>query len=137
MSEDRGEQEAKGFKVNDKRRFEPDGREKEDAPPEASRGSAAGAAGDQDLPRANADGPLPEIDFTTFVLSLVTSVMISLGESEHPEGGRKKDLPMAKQTIDILGMLRDKTQGNLTKEEKKLLDEVLYDLRLRFVAASQ
>lgn len=81
---------------------------------------------------------LPEIDFGTFVMSLATSVLVHLGEVQHPEhGSSQQSLPLAKQTIDILGMLRDKTRGNTTHEEAELLDNLLYDLRMKYVAAKK
>jgi hypothetical protein len=81
---------------------------------------------------------LPEIDFGMFVMSLASSVLMHLGEIEHPETKeRGGDLALAKQTIDILGMLRDKTRGNLTQEEAQLLDNLLYDLRMKYVDAKK
>ncbi len=81
---------------------------------------------------------LPEIDFGTFIMSLASSVLVHLGEIEHPDvQGREVNLPLAKQTIDILGMLRDKTRGNLTQEEAQLLDNLLYDLRMKYVDAKK
>ena len=82
--------------------------------------------------------PLPPMDFTTFCLSLASSATIHLGLVPSPETGKaERTLPLAKQTIDILALLEDKTRGNLTAEESKLLATVLYDLRLRFVEASK
>lgn len=123
MSKDPEDSEGTGFRVTDRRCFDADGAER---------------AGSEDPPRDDtpASRTLPELDFSTFVLSLVTSAMVHLGEAPHPDGQTRKDLQLAKQTIDILGMLRDKTQGNLTPEEGQLVDEVLYDLRLRYVAAA-
>ena len=81
---------------------------------------------------------LPEIDFGMFVMSLASSVLVHLGEIEHPESReRQANLPLAKQTLDILGMLRDKTRGNLTQEEAQLLDNLLYDLRMKYVDAKK
>ncbi|MHB8419441.1 MAG: DUF1844 domain-containing protein [Myxococcales bacterium] len=78
------------------------------------------------------------MDFTTFVLSLGSSAAIHLGDAPDPETGKpQKSVPHAKQIIDLLGMLRDKTRGNLTADEAKFLDGLLYDLRLRFVEASK
>jgi hypothetical protein len=78
------------------------------------------------------------MDFTTFCLSLASSAMMHLGLVPYPETGKaEKQLPMAKQTIDILALLEEKTRGNLTAEESKLLETVLYDLRIRFVEASR
>ena len=77
---------------------------------------------------------LPEIDFSSFVFSLSTSALLHLGEVPDPVTGKtEKDLPLAKQTIDILGMLQDKTRGNLTADEGKLLENLLADLRWRYV----
>ena len=82
--------------------------------------------------------PEVPIDFTTFILSLSSSAAYHLGLAPHPE---HKDcctnLPMAKQTIDILSVLQDKTKGNLTGEEERLMSEILYNLRLAFVEISQ
>lgn len=82
--------------------------------------------------------PLPEIDFGTFVMSLATSALVHLGEVAHPDGKTdERNLPLAKQTIDILGMLREKTRGNLGREEAQLLDNLLYDLRMKYVGAKK
>ena len=77
----------------------------------------------------------PTIDFFTFVLSLGSSVFVHLGDAPHPETGEPlaPNLTLAKQTIDILDMLRAKTKGNLTAEEEKFLENLLTDLRLRYV----
>ncbi len=78
------------------------------------------------------------IDFYTFVLSLASSAFVHLGDAPHPETGEPvpPDFPLAQQTIDILAMLREKTKGNLTQEEEKFLENLLTDLRLRFVQKS-
>ena len=81
---------------------------------------------------------MPEIDFGMFVMSLASSVLVHLGEIEHPDSRtREPNLPIAKQTVDILGMLREKTRGNLTQEEAQLLDNLLYDLRMKYVDAKK
>ncbi len=79
------------------------------------------------------------IDFYTFLLSLGSSAFVHLGDAPHPETGQpaEPDLLVAKQTIDILAMLREKTKGNLTPEEERFLDTLLTDLRIRFVERSQ
>ena len=82
-----------------------------------------------------ADDSLPNIDFSTFLLSLGTSAMIHLGDASDAEGNQQMNLPLAKQTIDIMSMLAEKTEGNLTGEEKQLLDEQLYTLRMRYLDA--
>jgi hypothetical protein len=80
---------------------------------------------------------VPKIDFSTFVISLGTSAMYHMGVVEHPETGEptQANLPLAQQTIDTLEMLFEKTQGNLGAQEAKLMDSLLYELRLRFVEA--
>ena len=86
---------------------------------------------------AQAQTAPPAIDFHTFVLSLGSSALLHLGELERPgAGGPEIDLPMAKNTIDILSMLQDKTRGNLTPEEQKLIEGLVYDLKLRYVEAT-
>ena len=79
-------------------------------------------------------GPeMPKIDFTTFIVSLSTSVLVHIGEMKDPSGKTQKNLPFAKQTIDVLGMLQEKTEGNLTVEEKSLLQHILTDMRMRYL----
>ena len=73
------------------------------------------------------------IDFYTFCLSLGSSAFMHLGDVPLPDGGEVADLALAKQTIDLLGMLQEKTKGNLSDEEAKFLDNLLVDLRLRYV----
>ena len=73
-------------------------------------------------------------NFPTFIFSLNTSCLVQLGVIEDPASGKKaKNLALAKQTIDILGMLEEKTLGNLTKEEEGMLKNILYDLRMIYV----
>ena len=79
---------------------------------------------------------LPKINLVTFVLSLSSSAMFHIGEIPNPETGEtKKNLPLAKQSIDIIEMLKEKTKGNLDSDEEKLLDHILYDLRMKYVDA--
>ncbi len=75
------------------------------------------------------DEAIPPIDFNTFVLSMSTACMAHLGEVTGPGGEQVADLAMAHQTIEILAMLEQKTQGNLTGEEERILSQVLADLR--------
>jgi hypothetical protein len=90
----------------------------------------------RDLPNENDE--LPAIDFSTFVLSLSHSALVHLGDAPPPEGqATERNLPLARQTIDLLGILQEKTRNNLTGEEERLLDQALYDLRLRFVEVSK
>jgi len=74
------------------------------------------------------------IDFTTFVLSLASSAQIHLGVLPNPVTKKSEsNLEAAKQTIDIIGIIKDKTKGNLTNDEERLLEYVLYDLRMKYV----
>lgn len=83
---------------------------------------------------AGQDEALPGIDFATFVMSLSHSAVLHLGEAPHPETNKfETNLPLARQTIDLLGVLEEKTKGNLTGDEERLLTQVLFDLRMRFV----
>jgi hypothetical protein len=78
--------------------------------------------------------PPLELNFSTFVISLSTQVLAQLGELEDPvQGPTGVDLVGAKQLIDILGILKEKTKGNLDESEKALLDHCLYDLRMKYV----
>ena len=78
--------------------------------------------------------PLPEITFPSFLVSLSSSAFISLGLMPDPQTGKQeKNLPLAKQTIDLLGVLQEKTRHNLTAEEENLFDHLLYDLRMAYI----
>ncbi len=85
------------------------------------------------------DAPHPgPVDFGTFVLSLGSSALVHLGEIQHPETSEaKENLSLARQTIDLLAMLEEKTKGNLTPEETRFLRDLLADLRLKFVEKSR
>jgi hypothetical protein len=78
---------------------------------------------------------LPKIDFSTFLLSLSTSVLYQLGLVPDPLTGRnaEPDKMLARQTIDTIELLREKTRGNLEEDEEKLFDSLLYELHMRFV----
>jgi hypothetical protein len=148
----------KGFRVSDRRRFagseaqedreqgKAAATEKAEKPPEGQKepdDKTAAAQQEQKAKPGEQAGKeqerttLPEVNFSTFVVSLSSSVLIHMGVVPDPLTGKtQKDLPVAKQTIDMLGMLQDKTRGNLTEEEKQLLDNLLYDLRMRYVSES-
>ncbi len=77
---------------------------------------------------------LPAVDFATFVLSLSHSALVHLGDAHNPVSGRiERNLPMARQTIDLLALIEEKTAGNLTGEEESVLEQALHDLRMRYV----
>jgi len=141
-------EEKKDFEVKDRRMFSADGQKAESADeetPEAPKAEGQAASSDEDNRKAEAaetsatDGsdqqpPMPEINFATFVVSLNASALLHLGAIEDPTTGKKeKNLSMAKQTIDILSMLEEKTAGNLSKDEENLVKSVLYDLRMIYV----
>ena len=77
---------------------------------------------------------MPEVTFTAFIMSLNTAALFHCGELADPETGEsRQDLILAKHTIDTLDLLKEKTVGNLSKDEENLLETVLYDLKLRYV----
>ncbi|MEZ4705109.1 MAG: DUF1844 domain-containing protein [Bdellovibrionota bacterium] len=120
MSEDQKD----GFKVSDRR-----GETKQEPKPSSHISSNASS---------EETAALPEINFSTFVLSLSTSALIHMGVMEDPHTKQKQvDLAMAKHEIDIIEMLAEKTKGNLSKQEENLLGQMLYELRMRFVQASK
>ncbi len=122
-----GDSKPSGFKVTDRRVvYDQATPPAADDPAPAPEDESSGSAG------------LPPVDFHTFVLSLGSSALLHLGELEHPDAGApRQDLPMAKHTIDLLVMLEQKTKGNLTPAEEKLMESLLYDLRLRYVEATK
>lgn len=81
---------------------------------------------------------LPPVDFISFILSLTASAQINMGLVPDPMTHKsERNLEMAKQTIDLLGLLEEKTKGNLTEEEQKVFDEILHHLRLQFLEAKK
>ncbi len=91
--------------------------------------------GDEEVEDESARSELPKVDFSTFVLSLGTTALYQLGGMHEPGTGERieADPLIAQQTIDTLEMLREKTRGNLEEEERKLIESLLYELRMRFV----
>ena len=117
------------IKINDQRRFDVDGTLKSET---AASGSSVSE------PRPTPTTGIPDIDFSTFIVSLASSVQICLGVVPHPLSQKiEKDLQNAKQTINILGLLEEKTKGNLKPDEAQLLQQILYQLRLQFVEVSK
>ena len=130
-------EEEKGFVIKDKRMFS---EETGEPTLEGSQEAEEKEAPKEEAPTSEAEsGPeeeihLPEVNFATFIFSLSSSAMLHFGEIPDPATGTKKaNLPMAKHTIDILGMLEEKTKGNLSSDEGELLKNILYDLRMRYV----
>jgi hypothetical protein len=148
MSENK--EEKKDFVIKDRRIFaegkldaeEKEGKEekeekkdKEAAPVDAEKEAGAEKTSEETAADTQEPPPqFPEISFATFVASLNASALLHLGAIEDPSSGKKnKNLPMAKQTIDILNMLQEKTSGNLSQEEENMLKNILYDLRIMYV----
>ena len=138
------EEKGPDFVIKDKRRFDSAGEAKseEAEPQEAPRAEAApredGTTQDGKAQYDKAEGgpPLPEMNFATLIFSLSSSALVHLGQMPDPATGEARaDLPLAKQTIDLLGLLQTKTKGNLEEDEEKMLEGVLYDLRMAYVQA--
>jgi Domain of unknown function (DUF1844) len=130
--------ESSGFKVVDRRSFSDDGTPRKDAH-EEERGQEANVTSPPSA--VGDDSPFPEESeqeipsgFNTLVSYLSTTAMFQLGLLPGPGGERiPVDLMNARMTIDLLEVLQEKTDGNLIEDEAKLLDEVLYELRMSFV----
>jgi hypothetical protein len=135
VNEKKDEEMEKGFVVKDKRfsakkEEEGDSTIKEEGKREAPKEEIKEEMSGQ-------DAFLPEANFSSLILSLTTSVLIQLGEIQDPNNKQAtKNLPLAKQTIDLIGMLKEKTKGNLTPEEEKFVENILFDLKMRYVKAS-
>jgi len=132
---DQDSEDRRGFRVTDRRRFAETGEARPEAPATPEEPPAPADAPSRAAPAATA-GNEPEelVTFSTFVLGLSTQALLHLGEIPNPMTNRmESDLPAAKQVIDILGMLGEKTRNNLEAGEQTLLDSVLYDLRMRYV----
>lgn len=141
--------EEKGFSVKDRRVFSDDGEIRHEEPSDeeeragqgnsASSGSGAEAKESPgDAAKKGEETPLPEINFASFILSLHTSVLFHFGDFKDPATDKTaRNLPAAKQTIDLISILQEKTKGNLEEYEKNLIDEVLFELRMRYVKESK
>lgn len=82
--------------------------------------------------------PLPQVTFTTFILSMASSALVQLGEVPNPETGKSEEnLQIAKHTIDIIQMLKQKIESGLDAEEARLLEGILYELRVKYVLKSE
>jgi hypothetical protein len=136
------EKKGAGFVVRDKRLFDEAGDRREASEeiketiekPHVEKQESKQQAEQQKPPEPADQEHFPEVSFVNFILSLSTSVMFHFGDIPDPVTGQpEKNLSAAKQTIDILALLKTKTQGNLDSQEQSLLDGVLYELRLRYV----
>jgi hypothetical protein len=120
-----GEEDKNNIRVEDRRFFDKEGnpvQQEQAAEPEA-------------VPKVeNPASPPPRIDFPSFVFIYVQTALVHLGELEDPvEGKVVENLEAARQIIDILDMLKEKTKGNLSKQEDQYFESVLFDLRMRYV----
>ncbi len=129
----------KGFEIKDRRSFGSEAEKPSSEAPKEDREQKESevkedAAKAEEKAASREEVQFPEVNFSTFIFSLSSSAFLYLGKIEDPSTHTKqKNLPMAKNTIDILGMLKEKTEGNLTEDETQLLTNVLYDLRMRYV----
>ena len=146
------QEDKRGFKVQDRRRFSAEGETKEggdDKPSESSESldiksrpaaspseSAASKpqAAEQPASSRHSSEPPPELTFAAFLWSLSEQALAALGEVPDPSSGKvSRDLIMAQQMIDIIAMLRDKTRGNLDAQEQAMLQEILSSLQMKYV----
>jgi hypothetical protein len=131
-------EEEKGFTIKDRRAFDETGdlkgEETAETPKQEGEKKKAEAPPREEAQRA----PLPEVNFNSLIFSLSSSALLHLGEIADPATGeKKKDLALAKHTIDTLAMLKEKTKGNLNEEEKRFLESILADLRWRYVKGAE
>lgn len=131
------QQDDRGFQVRDRRRFTESGEVRDEGETEPKAESPAPAAPSEPATESPGVGgeDLPPITFSAFLMSLSSQALMCLGELEQEghEGHSHVDLAAARELIDILGMLKEKTRGNLDPTESGLLEGVLYDLRMRYV----
>jgi hypothetical protein len=133
------------IKVIDRRMFNPDGSLRDDVLPEEAPAPVSqstpsvvnAAAQTQPAPEPEPEGEPEMNEFMEFLMQLASSAFIYLGMMEHPASGtRQVNLPAARQSIDLLLMLREKTRGNLTRDEERFFEGLLGDLQMQFVALS-
>jgi hypothetical protein len=151
MTKEQEEQES--FRVTDKRNFQEDGEsrnpdvseKKEEKPsgepPSEAKSDASEPKKEQPSPAAGSDASepkkdqMPPIDFPSYILSYYTQGLVLLGEVPSPYSGKKEeDIEASRHTIDILTLLQEKTKGNLRQDEEQLLENVLYELRMKYMA---
>lgn len=121
------------IKIVDRRRFESSGVSKS--------GEDDISTAKKESPRSEqtriSDDAIPEVDFPTFIVSLATQAMMLMGEVPEELKQEHVNLPAAKQTIDIIAMIEEKTRGNLNEQEKKLVSDVLMSLRMAYVSQTK
>ena len=125
--------EGEGFTIKDKRSSNQTEEEAKAADASQKKETAA-----KEEPSPKAEEKEFELNFSTFVLSLTSSAFYHLGDIPDPMTGEKtENLPAVKQTIDILIMLQEKTKNNLDAEETKLMEQLIYELQIKYVAKTK
>ena len=133
MSKDNNS-DKESFKVNDRRRFDDKGGERSADSGKSTTTSGPNPGAMQAARESAADNP---VTFSSFVMSLAMQTLIQLGETPAPEGVQiPVDVAAAKQHIDLLLMIKDKTKGNLDQNESRMIEEILHALRMAFVKKS-
>ena len=139
MNED-GENKEKGFKVEDRRPFDQDGEKKAEAKARFHAPSSGPAEVGEDAGKkegkasSESEGKYEPIDFKSFLVSQSYVSYMYLGDTPNPESGNVEvNLPAARQMIEFIAMIKEKTKGNLDEEEESLLDSLLSQLRVRYV----
>lgn len=137
-----GDSSEGGFKVHDRRIFSEDGELRPEPAEKAAKDVEKGPAGtdtaESRAPGSETASAEAEIDFSGFVLSLATTGMVHLGAIPDPVSGkREENLAGARQMIAVLTVLREKTRGNLSNEESKLLDSLIYEMQMGVMRQSQ
>lgn len=126
---DDDEDRDRGFKVEDKRRFTPEGSSR----PQDAAATEPASPPATEPPLDSAEGPR-ELTFSSFVIGLASQAFVLLGAVPEPQSGTlRRDLPQAKTLIDVLSMLGEKTAGNLDEHEARMMEEMLYELRIHYV----
>jgi len=142
------EENQSAFKVTDRRLFNADGSLRDDAQiaesspvaevtpqPQTAASSEPAPPVQEDFPPGDEDALPEQTMFTEFIMNVASSAFIYMGLVEHPATGRRQvDMMAAKESIDVLMMLREKTKGNLSKGEERFFDELLSDLKTQFVS---
>jgi hypothetical protein len=138
MEEEKNE---KGFVIKDRRLFDESGtarsetdKKEEGRPTEEDKEEKLQTPSSEEAPKEQQDEQVPEINFVSFIYSLATTAFYHFGDFPDPATNKtSRNLPAAKQTIDILNILKSKTQGNLDQGEKQMLEDILYELQMRYV----
>lgn len=138
VSMSREDEQQRGFQIKDKRLSSKSEEEKEKIFKEDQSPANTKIEPDKSTLDQQSAESAPEVNFSALIFSLGTQALMQLGEMEDPISKKKEqNIPQAKQSIDILEILQEKTKGNLTPEEESLLNNLLYDLRMRFVNLSK